>query len=370
MQIVTSYQKQVNGKKVGIVLFAGKEAKRIYKAFKRDEIYGRALGRGGVEELFEPQVWVNDSEIKKTEMLEQVSKLLYWTDDQQFKARNDTSDLKTGDTLIVGDGKTFAQLNQSAVNVTAFENAIQSWDEQAQAIAAAQDPIAGEAPKSGVPGEATILQNQESHSLHEYRKGRLSIFLSEIYRDWILPKVQKAVASGDEFLAELSTDEMGQLVDQVVGHEFNKSLIAKVLAGEIVYPDDAATLENSYRQQFFKSNKKLITILENELSDLPLEVEVNITDKQRQMNLLAQKVSAIFTQAVNVLSVNPNFFAEQPQMAKLFNEIIVSYGLSALTFGVRINSGKPQAPQPNPQQPQQQFNPQQNAQIPSQPQAA
>jgi hypothetical protein len=161
---------------------------------------------------------------------------------------------------------------------------------------------------------------------------------------------------------------MGQLVDQVVAHEFNQTLIAKVLAGEIVYPDDAAALENSYRQQFFKSNKKLITILEGELSELPLEVEVNITDKQRNMSLLAQKVSAIFTQAVNVLNVNPNFFAEQPQMAKLFNEIVVSYGLSALTFGVRINSGKPQQPQgqPSPQQtPTQQPNPQQNAQVPA-----
>ncbi len=138
LQIVTFYTDK-SGKKQGLTLFAGKKTKIRYKAFKRDDIFGRALGRGAVEELFEPQVWVNDSEIKKTEMLDYLSKILNWTNDQGFKARNDTSDLQTGDTLIVADGKTFSQVNTQAINLTAFENAITSWDEQAQQIAAATE---------------------------------------------------------------------------------------------------------------------------------------------------------------------------------------------------------------------------------------
>ncbi len=184
--------------------------------------------------------------------------------------------------------------------------------------------IAGEAPKSNTTGEANVLQNQESHSLHEYRKGRLSIFLAEIYRDWVLPRVKKAVLGGTEFLADLSSEEMSGLVDQVVAHEFNKSVIEKVLSGQIVYPEDAQAMLQSYRQQFFKSgNKKLITILDGELDELPIEVEINITSKQRNMALMAQKVAAVFTQE--------------------------SYGLSTLTFGMNGTLPNPQQPSATPQ---------------------
>jgi hypothetical protein len=370
MQIVAFYQKKGSDGKAGITLFAGKEKASLYKAFRRDEVYGRALGRGAVEELFEPQVWVNYSEIAKTDMLTQLSKVIYQTDDQSFKTRNGTAEMENGDVLTYADGKPLTQLNTQAINLTAFENAVTSWDLQAQQIAAATDPIAGAPAPSNTPGELGILQNQEAHSLHEYRKGRLSIFVTEIYRDWVIPKVKRAVASGSQFLADLSTDEMGQLVDQVVAHEFNKTIIAKVLSGEIVYPDDAQALEQAYRKQFFKSgNKKLITILEGELSDLPLEVEVNITDKQRNMGLMAQKFSAIFTQAVNVLQLNPNFFTEHPEMAKLFNEIVESYGLSALAFGINGTLPTPQQQQPPQQTSNQQPNQPQyvQPQIQSQP---
>jgi hypothetical protein len=379
MQIVTSYIPKEGRERKGIVLFAGKEKESLYKAFRRDEVYGRALGRGAVEELFEPQVWVNSNEIAKHQMLTQASKIIYQTADQTFKSRNGTADLENGDVLTYADGKPLAPLNTAAPNVQAFEDAAETWDNQAQQIAAANDLIAGEQPNSNTTGQAQMLQNQEAHSLHEYRKGRLSIFLTEVYRDWVIPKVQKAVAGGDKFLSNLSSDEMGQLVDQIVAHEFNKTIIAKVLSGQIVYPDDAQTLLQSYRKQFFTSgNKKLITILEGELSDLPLQVEVNITDKQRNMQLMTQKFSAILTQAFNILSVQPNFFTDHPEMAKLFNEIIESYGLSSLTFGINGNLPAPKTAQQQPQQQQQtqnqypQLNQPQyaNTQIQDQPQAS
>lgn len=363
MQIVTFYQGKDMTDKKGITLFAGKESNPIYKAFRRDEVYGRALGRGAVEELFEPQVWVNYSEIAKTEMLDQVSKIIYQTADQSFKARNDTTEMKSGDVLTYADGKPLSLLNTQAPNVAAFNEAIKSWDEQAQQIASASPAITGEDTPSGMPFELGQLLNQEAHSLHQYRKERLGIFVTEVYRDWIIPKVQKAVASGDKWMSCLSLDEMGQLVDQVVAYEFNQTLIAKVLKGETVWPDDAQQLEQTYRQQFFKSNRRLITILEGELSDLPLEVEVNITGEQRNKAMMAQKLSNIFTQASNILMQSPNFFTEHPEMAKLFNDIIEASGLSALNFGM---TGYLQAPKQGASQqtPTPQLTSQQNAPVP------
>lgn len=371
MQIVTYYVKK-NGKEQGITLYAGREAESLYKAKKRDDAdnstYGRALGRGAVEELFQPQIWGNFSEISKMEMLEQVAKILYQTNDENFKQKNDTSEMEGGDVIMVGDGKEFSMVNNQAPNLVAFENAFQGWDQTAQQIAATTDLMAGDSEgQSGLPAKLGIPLMEEGHSLHDYRKKRLSSFVKEIYRDWLLPKCKKEVANGAEWLQELSIDEMNQVVDQIVCTEFNKTVITKVLAGEIQYPDDLQALEQSYRQQFFKSPRKLITILEGELDDLPIEVEVEV-GKNGPNALMAQKLGTVWSDVVQTLTANPNFFIQQPQMAKLFNQMLEAYGLSPISFGMnkaqltQSNNAQP----PAPGQPQDQTKPQ----VPSQPQPA
>jgi hypothetical protein len=349
MQVVTFYQSKDTDKKHGITLFSGKEMKSPYKAFKRDEIYGRALGRGGVEELFEPQVWVNYTEIQKKELLDQAAKVLYQTSDQSFKGRNKTSNLENGEVLTTAEGKPLSPLNNQNVNIQAFEDNVLSWDNQAKEIASAQDISMGEESKSGMPFRLGALLNQENHSLHKYRKSRLGIFLTEVYRDWVIPRVKKAVATGDKFLSCLSLEEMTELADQVVAYEFNKTIIKKVLAGEIVDLEESKGLLDAYKKQFFKSNKKFLTILEGELNDLPLEIEVNITDEQKNKAERAEKLSSIFTQVTQVLTVDPNFFANHPEMATLFNEIVESSGLSPLNFGMKGNIPQPQQQQQQPQ---------------------
>jgi hypothetical protein len=281
-------------------------------------------------------------------MLTQASKVIYQTPDQTFKARNTTSEMENGDVLTHADGKPLAPLNTTAVNVEAFENAVQVWDQNAQQIAATTDLMAGDNEgASGMPAKLGIPLMEEGHSLHEYRKKRLAAFISELYRDWILPKCQKAVAGGAEWLSDLSIDEMNGIVDQVVASNFNQTVIKKVLAGEIVYPDDAQALEQTYRQQFFKSNRKFLKLLEGELKDLPIDVEVNVA-RSGPNALMAQKLGQVWSDAVQATAANPNYFQEQPQMAKLFNQMLIAYGLTPISFG--MNKSLPQPNQPNPQQ--------------------
>ncbi|HDY66261.1 MAG TPA: hypothetical protein ENH85_00565, partial [Candidatus Scalindua sp.] len=58
MHVVAFYQTRDN-KSEAISLYKGKEGESIFKFISRDKIFGRALGFGGAEELFEPQVWTN-----------------------------------------------------------------------------------------------------------------------------------------------------------------------------------------------------------------------------------------------------------------------------------------------------------------------
>lgn len=339
-QVVACYTDR-DSKKQGVTLFRKKENETVYKAYIRDPIYGRALGRGGVEELFEPQVWVNYSEIQRKEYLDQASKIIYQTSDVAFTTRNDTANLNQGDVLVHSDGGQATVLNNGVPNITAFENAIVSWDETAKQIASAQDSIAGTEGKSGMPFRLGMLLNQENHSLHQYRKGKLGgIFLPEIYRDWIIPKMQKEMLKGDEFLSSLTIEEMQEVSDQVITSVFNQSMVAKLLGGEntpaqMVMPGEQEQLEEAYKRDFFKAgNKKFITILEQEMKDLPLDIVVNVTNEDKNRSYVTERLSYVFNQAAQILGANPNFFVEHPEMAKLFNEIIDSSGMSPIMFGV------------------------------------
>jgi len=73
MQIVAYYTKE-GAMQEGVTLFRGKEDESPFKLILRDPVDGRALGFGGVEELEEPQVWVNYNQIRFKEMLDSASK--------------------------------------------------------------------------------------------------------------------------------------------------------------------------------------------------------------------------------------------------------------------------------------------------------
>jgi hypothetical protein len=356
IQIVAYYTNQEN-KKCGITLFKSKETESKYKFKARDPIYGRALGRGGVEELFQPQVWVNYSELQRKELLDQASKILYQTADTAFSSRNTLKPKDHGDVLVYEEGKPLTQVNTNAVNVTAFENAITAWDSQGKDIAAAYDSISGDNSGAKVPFRSSMLFNQEAHSLHKYRKSQVGDFLIEIYRDWNIPKISKEIIKGDEFLSNLSLDEMQSVSEQVIASVFNKSIIKKLLGGDgeeasTIQPGEQEALLEVYKQDFFSSgNKKFLEILKDEMKGLALDVSVNISDEDKNGAIRAEKLSGVFTQASNILMAQPNFFNDHPEMAKVFNDILESSGLSPMMYGA-VKTPQPQIPQPTqPQQP-------------------
>ena len=132
---IISYYKTQDGKDEGLSLFSKKEPKLPFKFLKRDPIFGRALGFGGVEEIFEPQVWTNFSEQKVVEMLEHASKVVYWTNDPAFKNRQKTIDLEMGQILTIKDGGSFGQIDNAPRSLAAFTNEIIRMEEHANQVA-------------------------------------------------------------------------------------------------------------------------------------------------------------------------------------------------------------------------------------------
>jgi hypothetical protein len=333
VQIFTFY-KDTDGNNVGITLFSGKEKKSIFKAIVRDPIYGRALGLGGAEELFEAQVWTNYDILRMKGLLDQAAKVIHQTDDSTFASRNKTTDLENGEILVVAKGSTVSQINTSPVNAVLFEKAITQWEEHARDMAGASEAILGQSPDSGTPFALQNLVVQQAQLLHTYRQGKLAVFMDEIYRDWIMPFIAKEIVKGQTFLAELSFDELQQVVENLVTCQVNDWKTEKVLNGETWQPNEEQSQAQKVRADFMKPGMKVIDILKGEMKDVPMEVQTSIKGKQKDLAGKVDKLSRVFQSIFS----NPAIL-QDPTAVKLLNQILEYSDLDPIDI---MPTGQPQ----------------------------
>ena len=335
LHIVAFYQDE-EGKKSGVCLYKGKEKKLIYKLEKRTpEVYGRALGVGGAEELFEPQVWANYDAIRTKDLLDAASKILFQTADKTFAKRNKLKNLDNMEILTTEDGKPISQIDTTPRNIKLFENSIAEWENRARIIGAANESIMGESPPAGTPFKLQELITAESHSLHEYRKGKLAKFWEKIYRDWIIPKIVNEINQGQEFLSELDLDEMQSIADKFAKNQAEKILKEKVLNGQTIELDERETLKEKVKEDFMNAgNKRFITLLKDELKNAPLDIEISVVGKQKDLAGITDKLVNVLRFMLQTYNPQTGSFAvfDDPRMMKVFEQIIEFSGLSPLDF--------------------------------------
>lgn len=344
MQICTFYMNEKDERQ-WITLFALPEKKPIFKTILRDKIYGRALGFGGAEELFEAQVWINYDEIRIKEMLDEAARVVYKTTDEKFAARNSTRNMATGDILVLEEGKDISQVDNFPRTLSVFDRNVQSWEQHAQMMGAANDAIMGKAPTAGTPFKLQELVTAESHSLHEYRKGKLATFIDEIYQDWVIPHIVNELSDGAEFLAELAYDELVAVADQIVVNSVNRAIKERVLDGELPPTDEERDSFIAKEKERFLAGgqKRFIKIMKDEFKTSKIGVYANIAGKQKDVSERTDKLVNIFRQLISAPQV-----LDDPRMAKIFNEILESSGLSPIMYAAPKKAAQPmQVPQQN-----------------------
>lgn len=350
--ICAFYQKKGSMEKDGVILYTAEEKEGPFKLIKRDPVYGRALGFGGAEELFESQVWVNYDMIRMQDMLDAASKTIIISQDPAIATRNNVRDLDNLSVIEEAPNGNTRQLDTFPRNLALFEKSIAQWEAHAQQMGAANDAIMGESPASGTPFKLQELVTRESHSLHEYRRGQYAKHLEEVYRDWIIPHIQKKITEGAKFLSELSVEDMKYVADRMKENAWNRYTVEKVLNGDVI--DEAEKevfmqkIEDDFRK---KGNKHFVEILKNEFKYCPLAVTVSIAGKTKNLAGAVDKIVNIFRFAFS----NPQGFAQVmqiPGMSKSFNEILEFSGLSPADFsGIDKLAQQPQqAPEAQPQQ--------------------
>lgn len=345
MQIV-GYYKTKEGKEEGVVLFAGREREQIFHVLKRDPIPGRALGMGGVEELFDAQVWTNYNEIVIKGMLDAASKVLIKTTDPGLKARHPggLKDMDNWEIVEIEDGKDAGAMSLPVTNIGLFESASSLWNAHAKDLASATGATAGVSQGQGrVSFNALALLTQQGLALHDYRKGKIATFTGTMYRNYIIPGLVRDITSGKKFIAELSLEEMQMVADSLVIRQSNDVIKEKILNGEEINPADIENVKTQIRAQFMKKGSKhFLEIFKGEMKDANIDVEVSIADKQKDLTKMVKEYTQIISQIVAAPQI-----LQDPTLAKALNQMIEAMGFSPLDFG--STDAKPQAPAPGPQ---------------------
>lgn len=353
------YQKKDSMEKNGIILYTAPETESPFKLIKRDPIYGRAVGFGGAEELFEAQVWVNYDMIRMQGMLDSASKTILGAvgpNSATIAQKNNINNMQNNEIMDLGQSD-LKVIDTTPRNMQLFQQSVALWSQQAKEIGAAQDPLQGNEPNAGTPFSSLQAQIQQGMGLHDYRRGQFAKHLEEIYQDWIIPHIEKKICEGMTFLSELSLEELQYVTESLVTCEIEKVKKEFVLSngGQAMTPEQVTTYEESIRTSIKKKgNKVFIEILKNEFKDAPLAVKVSIAGKSKNLGKATDTIVNILRFAFS----NPQGFAmtmQIPGMASAFNQIIEYAGLSPVDFSDigKLAQQTQQPQQPNPQQPQQ-----------------
>lgn len=332
--IVGYYQKKNSKDMQGVVLYTKVESESPFKLIKRDAVFGRALGFGGAEELFEAQVWVNLDMIRMQGMLDATSKTILGAkgaNSATISQKNNLKELENLSIIDLGDSE-LEVIDTVPRSIQLFEQSVQAWEAHAKDMGGAPDTLQGQEPSAGTPFSSLQAQIQQGIGLHEYRRGQYAKHLEGIYMDWIIPHIEKQITKGATFISELSLEELQYIADAMVTNETNKMLKQQILDGNIPDPAAIQLFQQQVRDDFKKrGNKHFIEILKNDFKDAPLAVKVNIAGKQRNLAGVVDKITNIFRFAFS----NPQGFAQVmqiPGMARSFNEILEYSGLSPADF--------------------------------------
>lgn len=328
--IVAFYQKKNSDEKQGVIIYTAKENKSPFKMIKRDPVYGRALGFGGAEELFEAQVWVNYDMIRMQNMLDAAAVTLLKSTDPAISAKHPSGlkRLKNMEVIDLAVGTDLSQVDTFPRNYQLFFSHLGMLENHAKDMGASQDPIQGKEPISGTPFASLQAQIQQGMGLHDYRRGQFAKHIEEIYRDDYIPEIQKRITQGTKFISELSLDELQWVEERMVDNEVWKTLKEKVLTGQVIQVGEKEALKETLRADFKKrGNKQFLEILKGEFKDSPLAVKVVVKGKSKDLAAKTEKLVNVFRQVI----ANPAVL-QIPAIGKIFNDILESSGLNPADF--------------------------------------
>jgi len=313
----------VTGLEFGKVIYLAKEnigkVEDFYKQLKWEEVAGRHIGRGVVEEQFEPQIAINENEYLFRLGLQFTSKKFWQTKDVQA-VRNLLLEGYTGDVFTVNSP--IEPIAMEERNLGAFQYADNKWQVQSQQQSFSTDVMRGARPPSGTPATTSVLQAQQAGGYYALKRQDAGIFIKNVVEDWILPDFKKDRSKKHKIhIMKLLGNDTGSSVffNAFLGEQVNKKVISFLERGKVLTRQELELIKGLTAEQL---KSKDVEIPDN-FYDFKYSVDVVVTGEQVD---IAQRATALQT-AFQVIGSNPAIL-QDPVVRRTYFKLLEASGVN------------------------------------------
>jgi len=351
------YIANVYGK--NFILFADELKESPYEYLAWEEMEGRALGRGVIEDSEEAQVWTNDAVKGEKSAMDLAGKVVAKTTSK--KIGNNIMEVDNGKIFEIEDGKDLDILNLTPTSLGQYDNQILKWKEQADGATSSYDANTGEQPPSGTPYSQTALLNQIASKPFDYRREEAGIFLTRIFNKWIIPHLIKKLKKKHILATDFDEDELAMIDKDFNTHRANEKVKEALLSGKFVTPEEYQAL---LEVEKVLGAKRYLDMPDNYFDDIEAKISVNPTGELKNKQAILQSLSTLMGDVIKSFNPNTGTFGvfDNPQLSKIFATILELSGAGispaslmgkSQTTGAVAQNTAPVAPQPSPLQPRQ-----------------
>ena len=319
-----------------IVLHKEEEKERPYKYLAWNDVTGRALGVGVIEDGFEAQIATNDAILKQTNITEFASKVMFKSPNKSIGG-NITAYAESGDVIDTSEGD-IDVINMTPSSLPIFSNILEQWNTQYERVASTFAANTGETMPSGTPFRQTLMLNQEANSFFTYRIQEMGIFQQEIMTDWVLPYLANRINKAHILSGEFSPNEVKQINKAFNIYNANQKFLDKILDGEKIYQEDYDSYLATLDQDVI--SKPFLEIPENYFKDFEPYVSVITTGEAKNKAAQLESLNSILVTVAN----NPAIL-QDPVLSEVFMKIveIADAGISPATIQELMIASKQKA---------------------------
>lgn len=328
-----------------VILYHELEEESPYRYLAWDNVAGRGLGIGIVEDGFEAQMWTNDAIIAERNVMELAGKVFIKTNSKQF-GNNIITDADNGQVFEMEDGADANLLSLVPSSLPQFQNTVEKWNVQYERATNTFDAVTGEQMPSNTPLGSVAIQSAQASSFFDYRREEAGIFWTEVLMDWVIPYLIKKINKAHILASDFSIDELKMIDKAFALNEVNTQVIDAVLNGKIITADDYQQAIDGLMQFIGQDGKRrYIDIPKDYFKNYEDEVSIDITGETRNKQAALQTLSTILGQVAS----NP-MLLQDPTLLQIFNEILEISGVDIIPQAPTQQQQAPKAPAPVPQQ--------------------
>ncbi len=346
------YIADVYGK--SFVMYADTLKEMNYKYLAWEEMEGRGLGRGVIEDSEEAQVWTNDAIKNEKNAMDLAGKVVLKTTAK--KLGNNILEIDNGKIFELDDGKELDVLNLAPAALGEFQTQLDRWKVQADGATSSFDANTGETPPSGTPYSQTALLNQIASKPFDYRREEAGIFVSELFDDWIMPYLIKKLKKGHILVSDFTEDELNMIDQDFAVDRANTKVKENLLKGEYTSPEQYQALIQAEK---LLGTKRYLEIPDGYFDDIEASVTIDPTGEMKNKQAVLQSLSTIMGDVVKSYNPQTGKFGvfEDPRLSRLFGSIVElsGVGISPASLGIGAKNAQgaataqgPQTIQPQP----------------------